>query len=55
MRFGSVPDTALDLLALRLPLPIQSRAAQISDGTRDSTEQLEIHVGKHNEWFLPAH
>jgi len=30
---------------LRLSLPLQSRPAQISDGTPDSTEQLELREG----------
>jgi hypothetical protein len=35
---GSVSD----LPGLRLSLPLQSRPAHISDGTHDSTEQLEF-------------
>jgi len=37
--FGAVPSSISDLLGLRLSLPLQSRPAQISDGTRDSTER----------------
>ena len=46
---GSPFDTLLgslsDLLGLRLSLPLQSRPAQISEGTQDSTEQLERSPG----------
>ena len=40
--FGPVPGSLSDLLGLRLSLPLQSRPAQISDGTQDRTEQLEF-------------
>ena len=38
--FGTVPGSLSDLLGLRLPLRLQSRPAQIGDGTRDSTDEL---------------
>ncbi len=41
-----------DLLGLRLSLP-RSRPAQISDGTPDSTEQLELCKG--NIAIFPSH
>ena len=50
MRLGSgkeMPFTAIlgslsDLLGLRLSLPLQSRPAQISEGTQDSSEQRRL-------------
>jgi len=42
--FGTVPGSLSDLFGLRLPLP-RSRPAQISEGTRDSTEQLDLRQG----------
>ena len=36
--FGAVLGSVSDLLGLRLSLPLQSRPAQISDGTQDSTK-----------------
>jgi len=38
--FGAVQGSLSDLLGLRLPRPLQSRPAQISDGTPDSTNHL---------------
>ena len=43
--FGAVLGSLSDLLGLRLSLPLQSRPAQISEGTQDSTEQLELCQG----------
>ena len=37
-RFGTVLVSLSDLFGLRLSLPLQSRPAQIFDGTQDSTE-----------------
>jgi len=39
--FGAVRHSLSDLLGLRLSLPLQSRPAQISEGTPDSTDELE--------------
>jgi hypothetical protein len=36
-----------DFLGLRLALPLQSRPAEISEGTQESTEQLE-HCQRNN-------
>ena len=43
--FGTILGSLSDLFGLRLPLPLQSRPAQISDGTQDGTEQLELCYG----------
>jgi hypothetical protein len=40
--FGTFLGSLSDLLGLRLSLPLQSRPAQISEGTQESTEQLEL-------------
>ena len=42
MPFGTVLGSVFDLLVLRLSLPLQSRPAQISDGTQDSTDEREL-------------
>jgi len=39
--FGAVQGSLSDLLWLRLSLPLQSRPAQIYEGTLHGTEQLE--------------
>jgi len=44
--FGPGLDSLSDLLGLRLPLPLQSRPAPISDGIQARTEQLELYQGK---------
>ena len=41
-----------DLLGLRLPLPLQSRPAQISGGPMESTQQLGVCFG---DDFLSAY
>jgi hypothetical protein len=43
--FGAVKGPLSDLLGLRLPLPLQSRPAQLSDGTLYSTELLDLGLG----------
>jgi hypothetical protein len=50
--FGAVPGSLSDLLGLRLPLPLQSRPAQISDGPQGSTKQLAFCRG--NTATLPS-
>jgi hypothetical protein len=40
--FDTVQGSLSDVLGLRLSLPLQSRPAQISEGTLDSTERLEL-------------
>jgi len=40
--FVTVLGSLSDLLGLRLPLPLQSRPAQISEGTQDSTKGLAL-------------
>jgi len=37
--FRPVMGPLSDLLGLRLPLPLQSRPAQISEGTHDGTDE----------------
>jgi len=43
--FGTILGSLSDLLGLRLPLPLQSRPAQIYDGTQDSAEKLPFSLG----------
>ena len=43
--FGALLGSLSDLLGLRLSLPLQSRPAQISDGTQQSTEPLKFCQG----------
>ena len=52
-QFDTVQGSLSDLLGLRLSLPLQSRPAQISEGTLDSTEQLEL--WKRNMGIFPGH
>jgi hypothetical protein len=40
--FGTVLGSLSDLLGLRPSIPLQSRPAQISDETQDSTEELDL-------------
>ena len=51
---GTVLDSLSDLFGLRLPLPLQSRPAQISAGTQDSTNQFRL-PKKHSDSLLSTH
>jgi iron complex transport system substrate-binding protein len=55
LRFGAVMGSVSDLLGLRLSLPLQSRPAQISDGTHDSSERLGLCEGNMATIFCGSH
>ena len=53
-RVGAVLHSLSDLLGLRLPLPLQSRPAQISEGMQNSTDHLRS-IPEHGNSCLWAH
>jgi hypothetical protein len=53
MSSGPVEGPLSDLLGLRLPLSLQSRPAQISDGTLYRTESKDF--AKHSDISVSAH